>query len=469
MVLPNPVDIDNQRRDEAVEYLLNRVNYERLPQVSYSSRWFKLDRMHELLRRLNSPHRGIPVVHVAGTKGKGSSATMIATILTDAGYRTGLFTSPHLDRIEERFAVDGQPCRPGELVTLVETIKPVIEAMDREAAQTPNPLEGRPTYFEITTAMALLHFVRRAVDLAVLEVGLGGRLDSTNVCQPLVSVITSISLDHTAQLGGDLESIAAEKAGIIKPAVPVVSGVTQPEPRAVVRQTADRLGCRLVEAGVDFEAVGFTETDDHGKSISSFDYHRQGQVELRNLRLAMLGRHQATNAAVALAVVEELRGAGWPVSETAVRSGLARAACPARVEILDSRPAVVFDVAHNRASAEALAGVLNARFADRRKWAIFAASQDKDLRGMLEVLLPVFDEVIFTRYLDNPRTASAHDLAELAKELTGRTYPTASTPVESWDWVAGRALPDDVICATGSFFIVAELRRHVLASSAASS
>ncbi|MEX0613266.1 MAG: Mur ligase family protein, partial [Pirellulales bacterium] len=207
-------------RQAALHWLMGRINYERTALIAYQERQLKLDRMRQLLTRLGQPDAGMKIVHVAGTKGKGSTAAMIAGMLTAAGYRTGLFSSPHLERIEERFAVDGQPCTADELVALVNRLRPVAHAMDEEAAADGDPTAG-PTYFDVTTAMALLHFVEREVDAAVLEVGLGGRLDSTNVCLPAVSVITSISFDHMKQLGNTLAAIAREKAGIIKPGVPV--------------------------------------------------------------------------------------------------------------------------------------------------------------------------------------------------------------------------------------------------------
>ncbi|MBN2216085.1 MAG: bifunctional folylpolyglutamate synthase/dihydrofolate synthase [Pirellulales bacterium] len=453
--MSRPSPPDPSPRDQAADYLLHRVNYERVSQSADFTQRFKLDRMRELLHRIGSPESGIPVIHVAGTKGKGSTAAMIAAVLTDAGYRTGLFTSPHFERVEERLMVDGAACSGDELVGLVERVRPAVEAMDRRAEHHGGPDDDRPTYFEVLTAMALDHFARRAVDVAVLEVGLGGRLDSTNVAQTVVSVITSISLDHTAQLGDTLEAIAAEKAGILRPGVPLVSGVTRPAPRAVIRQLARRIGAPMIEAATDFETV----VPDSPTADGPFDYYRRGEAEYRGLRLAMPGRHQTANAAVALAVIDELRKIGWNVPESAVRSGLARAVCPGRVEILDARPTVVLDVAHNRASVEALVEVLAERFAGRRKWALFAAAADKDLRGMLDVLLGAFDEVVFTRFLENPRAASPEDLARLAGEQTGRTYPIYPSPAASWAWLTNRVQPDDLICVTGSFFLVTEIRR----------
>ena len=257
----------------ALEFLLSRIDYERSATVPYNRREFHLERMHELLDRLGNPHKSLKVVHIAGTKGKGSTAAMIAAILSAAGYRTGLYTSPHLDRIEERLAIDGCPCSPEQFVELLERVRPVVEAMDgaglrvgfspRESVQgawaeahaTPEgdgALLG-PTYFEITTAMAFLHFAEQAVDMAVVEVGLGGRLDSTNVVRPLVSVITSISFDHMKQLGATLDAIAREKAGIIKPGVPVVSSVLGDEPRWAIEEVARRCGSTISQLGVDFD------------------------------------------------------------------------------------------------------------------------------------------------------------------------------------------------------------------------
>jgi len=258
---------------------------------------------------------------------------MIAAVLTAAVIATGVFSSPHLEQIEERFAVDGQPCTSDELVALVNRMIPIVRAMDEEAAGEGDPTGG-PTYFEITTAMALVHFVEHQVDAAVLEVGLGGRLDSTNVCLPVVSVITSISFDHMRQLGNTLASIAGEKAGIVKPGVPLVSGVTDAEPQAVIAQTAREHGCRLIQLGRDFAF------EYRGKSaIAEFDFRyvvAAQEFHLSSLTLAMPGRHQAANAAVALATISELRHQGWCISNDAIRSGISRAALPGRVE--SSRP-----------------------------------------------------------------------------------------------------------------------------------
>ncbi len=293
--------------------------------------------------------------------------------------------------------------------------------------------EHGPTYFEIVTAMALCHFARRRVDAAVLEVGLGGRLDSTNVCTPCVSIITSISFDHTKQLGGTLAAIAAEKAGIIKPGVPVISGVVAEEPREVIRRIARQNGCRLVELGVDFDFDYHPPRHlERAASPARFDFvkPRPSVAELsqhvpRPMVAALhadrlIGRHQAANAAVALATVEELRRAGWTIPEAAIRRGLAEVAWPARVEVVARRPAVVLDAAHNAASIAALVETLDESFSVGRRLLVFATTQEKDLRGMLQRLLGRFDHVIFTRYLNNPRGVPPEELQALAAELRRR-------------------------------------------------
>jgi len=452
--------------DDALRFLNGRIDYERSCGFSYGAREFKLARMRELLTRIEEPDRGLAILHVAGTKGKGSTSAMVASVLTAAGFRTGLFTSPHLERVEERIAIDGQPCPSSEFVELLQRLAPAVETMDREGLERTPPEPG-PTYFEITTAMALLRFADAKVDAAVLEVGLGGRLDSTNVCQPLVSVITSISFDHTRQLGDTLEAIAREKAGIIKAGVPVVSGVTDPEPREVIRHTCREGGCRLVELGVDFDVSyrpphGVDRSPDLGKI--DFRYRAPDNPhEFSGVVLGLLGPHQAANAAVALATLAQLRGMGWEIPEAAVREGLARLAWPARVELIARRPTVVIDAAHNVASVEALIGALHESLSARRRLLVFATTQEKDIAGMLRHLLGQFDHVILTQYLDNPRAVPVAELAAAATALTGQSYQVCPRPSEAWDAARSLAGPEDLICVTGSFFIAAQMRREVLA------
>jgi dihydrofolate synthase/folylpolyglutamate synthase len=470
--------------DAALAYLYGRINYERTPTASYRPNEFKLDRMRELLALLGDPHDGLKIVHVAGTKGKGSTATMIAAVLSAAGYRTGLYTSPHLERLEERMMIDGVVCSSEELVELVALIRPAADAMDAAGASAGSRRIG-PTFFEITTAMAMLYFARRGVDAVVLEVGLGGRLDSTNVCQPLVSVITSISFDHMKQLGNTLVAIAGEKAGIIKPGIPVVTGVTQDEPLQVIERVARQQGCRLYRMGVDFDySYEQPAAPDRGAAYEASSavtrgivHYRERDVEevaalerrLESVSLGLLGRHQAANAAVALATLGLLQKMGWQISEDAIRRGLADVRCPARIEVVQQRPTVVLDVAHNVASIEALVQVLDENFVASRRVLLFASSKDKDARGMLRRLLPHFDQVVFTRFLNNPRSADPDELAQVARELAAEPdcrWPHGETniihvcpdPESAWRQMSSFINPEDLVCVTGSFFFAAEMR-----------
>lgn len=452
-------------RQAALRFLNGRVNLERAVGMPCGLEQFRLDQVRSLLAKLGEPHRGLPVIHVAGTKGKGSTAAMAGAILTAAGYKTGVFTSPHLHRVEERIALDGRPIASEEFVALVAKVAPAVEAVDREGALTARHEDG-PTYFDVVTAMALLYFAERKVDVAVLEVGLGGRLDSTNVCHPLVSVVTSISYDHTAVLGDTLTSIAREKAGIIKPGVPIISGVTNPEARHVIHQVAQDNASRLVELGRDFQTA-YRPPRPGGsadpRGTMDFHYRVPGrEYQYLDLQLRLLGDHQAANAALALAALEELRLVGWVIPERAVRLGLAEVAWPARVELLARRPAVIVDGAHNVASVEALIRVLDASFSAARRILVFAASQDKDVRGMLECLLPRFDQVVLTRYSSNPRAMPVTELASLAAELTGRHYSTCEETSAAWKTARAMASPEDLICVTGSLFIAAEMREQIL-------
>jgi dihydrofolate synthase/folylpolyglutamate synthase len=449
----------------ALEFLLGRINYERTVAMPYHAGALRLERMRRLLALVGDPHLGLACVHIAGTKGKGSTAAMLAAVLQAAGLRTGLYTSPHLSAIEERIAIDGVPCGRDDFASLAAELEQAVDELMRAG---PECESGGPTFFEVTTAMAFLHFARQNVDCAVLEVGLGGRLDSTNVCQPSASVITSISFDHTRQLGNTLAAIAGEKAGIIKPGVPVVSGVVKDEPREVIRQVAREQGAKLFERGREFD---FVATSSPG-SMQSLDYCESG-FELRGVSLRMFGGHQAANAAVAICAVRRLVEQGWSINEDALRRGLASATLPARIELVSEQPAVIVDVAHNVASIEALLAVLADRFRPRRRVLIFASSKDKDTAGMLRLLLPRFDQVVLTRYIENPRAVELDQLERLAAEAlaaasgNGNLRPaiyTAATPAEAWQMAQRTAGPEDLVCITGSFFLAAELRPLVLAT-----
>ncbi len=448
-------------RQAAVDFLFGRIDYERALAVPYRTREFKLDRMRRLLELLENPQRGLRIVHVAGTKGKGSTASFLSRVLMSAGFQVGLFTSPHLDRIEERLAVDEQPCTADELVALVDRLRPAVATMDREAAialEKTGDDDGGPTYFELATAMGLMHFADRKVDLAVLEVGLGGRLDSTNVCEPIVAVITSISLDHTRQLGDTLGQIAREKAGIIKPGVPVVSGVVESEPRDVIRDVCRSVNAPLVELVHDFDYQYHAGREPDG---SRMDFGGRSCC-YEGLRLGLIGRHQASNAAVALAVVEQLRLLDWKIPEEAAREGLTAARCAGRVEVLSRRPLVVVDTAHNRASIEALVATLDESFESGRRLLIFATTQEKDIHGMFAAMRGRFDCVLFTQYQNNPRGVSPIELNECWTSAGEPPADTCETPQEAWQTALRWASPDDMICVAGSFYIVSELRPVII-------
>jgi len=460
-----------QDHASALAFLFSRINYERVPMTPYGSRQFKLDRMRRLVQRVGNPERAFPAIHIAGTKGKGSTAVMVAAALAAAGYRTGLYTSPHFERLEERLVVDGRPCAEEELVALVAHLHPVVAELDREA-DAAGDWQG-PTFFEITTAAALLHFQRRQVDCAVLEVGLGGRLDSTNVCHSALSMVTSISFDHMQQLGTTLTSIAREKAGIIKPAVPVVTGVTEEEPLAVIRQLALQNGSRLLELGRDFRfahrpgrsgIAGPLAASNLGNGLDYEEEVDGGRLELRDVRIGLLGRHQAANASVALASLQQLRRDGWRLNEGAIRRGLSEAYCPARIEIVSDWPVTVLDAAHNPASIGALLDTLNQLFDRRPRVLVFAASFDKDTRGMLDLLLPQFEHVILTRYLNSPRAADPAELTAMSssikadRDLSRLRLHARPDPCSAWQLVEQLVSPAHLICVTGSFFLAAEMR-----------
>ncbi|RIK73375.1 MAG: bifunctional folylpolyglutamate synthase/dihydrofolate synthase [Planctomycetota bacterium] len=491
-----------RRRQAAIDFLLGRINYERVAALPYGDRHLKLDRMRTLLHRLGDPDAGIPIVHIAGTKGKGSTSALIAAVLQAAGYDVGVYSSPHLESIEERFCINGEPIAAGELADLVDRLRPIVQGIDAAAAAANDP-HGQPTFFELTTALALMYFAQRQVDVIVLEVGLGGRLDSTNVCQPIVTVITSISLDHTRQLGDTTAKIASEKGGIIKPGVPLVLGPVDADAHAVLTDMARRHGARVIEAPRDF-AFDYRpphEVDAHSAAGElDFTSHAPDQpLELTGAPLRMLGRHQAANAALALAAAVELRRQGWLISTTAMQAGLAACTLPGRIEVVGREPTVVIDVSHNVASVSALVACLRESFSAQERILVFAASRDKDVAGMLHELLPHFDRVILTEYQENPRATPVAQLEQLCRDqwrrlggdvveeppsadsdLIPSENPRTADPSRRCLRLAARRLPGEawqlarqwaegqrLICVTGSFFIAAELRPLAMAATCA--
>lgn len=459
--------------ESALDYLYGRINYERAAPPPYRMQNFKLERMRYLMRRLADPHDQLKIVHIAGTKGKGSTSWMLASILQSAGYRTGLYTSPHLERTEERLVVDGQCCQASDFVSVLNEVRGAVDAMDAQALVSQGP--GAPTYFEIMTAMALVYFARCKVDAVVLEVGLGGRLDSTNVVSPIVTAITSISFDHMRQLGTTLAAIAGEKAGIIKPRIPIVTGVVDEEPLDVITATARKQEAPLARVG---EAFCFSYQPLHDEVApdklprGTVNYRgvASGQtLELSDLRLGLLGEHQAANAAVALALVQQLQLQGWQITERAIRAGLSNVRCAARAEVLHAHPTVIIDTAHNPASINALVRLLSRSAGFAKRHLVFACSKDKEAEAMLAILRPHFDQVWLTRFLNNPRAFSPAELAAMAERaFAGEEHDrprisTAEDPQSAWHEALDSSGKDDLICVTGSFFLAAELRSVIVA------
>jgi len=452
----------NRRRTtrQLVDRLFARINYER--QSGSRSGDYKLGNMLHFLQKLGSPHLQYPVIHVTGTKGKGSVSAMIEAMLRSAGMKTGLYSSPHLERPNERIRIAGKEISDAALQRVLAELTPTIDEFDSAADKNQSK---KLTFFEVITAAACQAFANHDTEAVVLEVGMGGRLDSTNVCQPIVSVITNVSLDHTRQLGSTVDKIAFEKAGIIKTGVPVVSGATDPAAAAVIRDVAARKEARLVELDLDFHCRFDT-------GIDRFEY-RSPQLSLDNLELAMIGRHQEINGAIAIAAVELLQQQEWKILEKDIRYGLRTAVLPGRCEQIRRNGLVVLDIAHNEASMRAFAQTLCKDVAGfgqaTKKTLIFAASSDKDLINMLKPVVSLFDLFVVTRYLENPRARSCIEIVDCLTGLlqaAGKSpecVVSTDNPREAWDSVIRSAEAGQVVCIAGSVFLVAELRPIVLA------
>jgi dihydrofolate synthase/folylpolyglutamate synthase len=442
-------------RSEGMEFLYGRLNYERQG-VPGGSQGLGLHRMRRLMRRLGDPHLGLRIVHVAGSKGKGSTSTMISAGLTAAGFRTGLFCSPHLHTILERYRIDDRMIEPDEFASLLDEIRVVVERMDRDRPDA-LPL----TFFEITTAMGLLHFARNQCEAVVLEVGMGGRLDSTNIVRPLLSVITSISLEHTRQLGPTTELIAAEKAGIIKREGNVVSGVRDEPARLRIREIARSRRADLKEVDRDYR---FTErlparpfSAPKGGIVKTTTWSRHWNP----LPVPLLGPHQAENAALAQATFDRLSELGLEVRPEDVQRGWSGLTMPARVEVQScGTTTVVIDGAHSPASAKVLAETLARHFPEPegRQVLVFGTTREKDLIGQLRYLATEFDDIIVTRYQTNPRARSIEETVVALQGLGQQARSTFEDPADALTAAIDLAGPDGRVVVTGSLFLAAEIR-----------
>ncbi len=442
--------------EHAVRWIYDRIDYERV-RPRRQSNHFRLERVERLLALIDSPQQRIPAIHIAGTKGKGSTAAMVDSILTASGIRSGLFTSPHIHQFEERMRVDGNMPAPDELTSVVRCLKETLLDADADLIQ-----DG-VTYFEVATLLAWMFFDRNDVELAVLETGLGGRLDCTTICQPLATIITNIGLDHTHILGDTIEQIAAEKAGIIKLDVPVFSWVRQPDAVRVVTERSAELKCELFRGERDiFERVQEAIPGDVGQQRFVVE---TPLATHEDLMLPLLGDHQRRNAALAVAVSDFLSQEDHRITKHSVAEGLASLSWPLRFEVVSTSPFIVLDAAHNPDSIEACLNTLNGQnWPTARRTLIFAVSRDKDAQQMLQLVRPHFDTIIVTRFETNPRAYSPQELAELldhgqsADPADTVTVVTAETPAEALSVARKTVGSNGVICGTGSIFLAAELR-----------
>ncbi|MFM8634673.1 MAG: bifunctional folylpolyglutamate synthase/dihydrofolate synthase [Planctomycetia bacterium] len=451
-------------RDRALEWLDRRINFERVVPTAARGGGFRLGTMRRLLAAVGSPEKQFRVVHVAGTKGKGSTVAMLSAVLGAAGHRVGRYLSPHVHAIEERISVGGRPISSRDLVRAFEVVIPAVELLDKSAARV-----GRrgPTWFEVLTAVAFVHFARSGIDLAVIETGLGGRLDATNVSRPVLSIITSIGMDHMRLLGDTITAIAGEKAGIIKRGCPVISGAGSLAADRVIAATAARRRAPLLQLGRDFEHRAAVVPSPRG---TAFNRHAVGIVShtqgmppppahaAEPYGIGMPGMHQVSNASLVVVAARMLDRMGWPIPDAAVEAGIRETVLPARIEVRSRRPLMVVDAAHNVDSMAALMKTIASMAGRRRsRVLVFAASGDKQIEEMLATARGMFVHLVLTRYLTNPRAASLDRLVAAAKATGMRKPQTAKTPREAVRLARSLAGRDGLICVAGSFFLAAEV------------
>ncbi len=431
----------------ALNFLFSNTNYESMKRLRYNSDTFNLDRMKRLLELLNNPHEELAAIHIAGTKGKGSTCMMLSEMLMSTGYKVGMYTSPHVLDLRERIQVNGRMISEAAMVRLTKKLSTAVKKM------TDDP----PTFFEILTAMAFLHFVNEKVDFAIIETGLGGRLDSTNVINPQAVGITSISIDHQRFLGKDMASIAKEKAGIFKQGIPAVSVMQDPEVMRVLKKEALQIGATLRFTGKDIDFSCRFESSrtlgPHNRICVTTPTSRY-----EHLPVPVLGEHQAINCGLALSLLDCLKSKGFKINDEMAVSGLAKTNLPGRMEMIYHDPRVMVDGAHNAASIRALIQATGQHIPYDSLIVIFGCCEDKDVEGMLRELQFGADKVVFTR-ANSPRAIYPNDLAQMYTELCSKMCQTAETLGEALRIAKPAFSTGDLICITGSFYLVGQAKQ----------
>ena len=436
------------RYEAAVRYLLSLGRELAAPTQAAAAK-FDLENILALAERLGHPERAYPSTHIAGTNGKGSAAAFLESILRHAGLRTGLNTSPHLEKINERMRINGQEISDEPFAETLTHIHALIEEL-----LAAGKLRAHPTYFECVTAMAFAHFARERVNFGVFEVGLGGRLDATNILSPLVTIITRIDFDHESFLGHSLREIAAEKAGILKPGVPVVLAEQRQEAREVIVARATELGCPVVEPSEIFQVTQESMEDGCVRArVIEADSGTTFEIAPN-----LPGRFQLQNALNAVATARLLHNRGFQIIDDAVMRGIAETVWPGRLEKLQSDPAVYLDGAHNPGAARELAHFLEQNFAGRKVWLVYAALRDKAVDEVAGLLFPHAAEVIFTAPRIS-RAVSAPQLAEIAGHHAAR-FSVIPDAQRAFERALAQAAPEDAIFITGSLYLVGQLRHY---------
>jgi len=437
--------------DQAMKYLFECTDYERQKKLRYNVTTFNLDRMEELLKAVGNPHKKIKTIHIAGTKGKGSTATMLARMIEANAYKVGLYTSPHVTTLHERIAVNSRMISQKEMSGLINRIHGPIEKLRKK--------DKAPTFFEILTAMAFMHFLDKKVDLAIIETGLGGRLDSTNVIAPDVVGITSISLDHQNLLGDTIDSIAKEKAGVIKAGIPVVTVNQDPKAMRVLKKEASSVNAPLSVTGRDIDfSYRFESSREHGPHTRICVTTPTSRFE--HLKVPLPGEHQAINCGLALAMLDKMKGQGYEIDDEKAVAGLETVSMVGRMELICQDPRIIIDAAHNAASVKALIQAIGQHIPYDSMIVIFGCNTDKDVRGMLTQLQYGADKVVFTRS-NSPKAVYPQDLADMYTEICGKMCQTAITVTEAVRIARSAISREDLICIAGSFYLVGQAKEQL--------